>query len=495
MYRTASTPPLITSASTPSANHGETRFPPPSRRLRFLPWLLTPRDASSGHRTARCVFSSRFNRRSSTATEITVRDSRWVISSDDGTAAWLLTPPIPDDSSGGVFVDDDPLAGSAKVIPDLPVPPFQDEKKEPWVKRASGFVYSDGTIFIHGFARVHGYASTPSYAAILLPGTAAPTFLQTTSYLHLNSDRDGYRWCFAYHKGKIVRCHHQYWRIKSPLDYNVPNGGRVMKDEPGKMVQSSYFFESRGELLWAMVQVKTDSSYSKSRSYYGYLEDLAIAWSVSVYALEDAEGGGEPQWVKMDGKSFADRILFLGRPNSFAMDAVALGMSGDGCAYFVDRRQVDGGEWSNPRNKRCRVFRYSFREDKSELVEKLPARWQDEACMWLTPQPTIASNEEIRRKLWPEKEPQHHLGAPFRIYVGNLPRKVDSYQVRQFFREHGKVTEARVMCNKKTRHSRGFGFVTMAATVDDEPAHVLAKLQGLSLDGRPLRVKFADQEE
>ncbi|GJN28171.1 hypothetical protein PR202_gb16264 [Eleusine coracana subsp. coracana] len=211
-------------------------LPPPSCRPGFLPWLLTPRD-DSGHRTARCVFSS----------------------------------------SGGVFVDDDPLAGSAEVIPDLPVPPFQDEKKEPWVKRASGLVYSDGTIFIHGFARVHGYASTPCYAAILLPGTAAPTFLQTTSYLHLNSDRDGYRWCFAYHKGKIVRCHHQNWRIKSSLDYNVPNGSRVMKDEPGKRVQSSYLFESRGELLWAMVQVKTDSSYSKSRSYYGYLEDLAIA--------------------------------------------------------------------------------------------------------------------------------------------------------------------------------------------------------------------------
>ncbi|GJN28172.1 hypothetical protein PR202_gb16265 [Eleusine coracana subsp. coracana] len=197
----------------------------------------------------------------------------------------------------------------------------------------------------------------------------------------------------------------------------------------------------------------------------------------------------------MDHKSFADRVLFLGRPNSFAMDAVVLGISGDGCAYFVDRRQVDGGEWSEPRNKRCRVFRYSFHEDKSELVEKLPAQWHDEACMWLTPQPTIASNEEIRRKLWPEKEPQHHLGVPFRIYVGNLPRKVESYQLRQFFSDHGKVTEARIMCNKKTRHSRGFGFVTMAATVDDEPAQVLAKLQGLTLHGRPLRVKFADQEE
>jgi RNA recognition motif-containing protein len=118
-----------------------------------------------------------------------------------------------------------------------------------------------------------------------------------------------------------------------------------------------------------------------------------------------------------------------------------------------------------------------------------------------------------------------------RIYDGNLSQKVDSFQLRQFFSKHGKVGDARVMCCTyiKTKRSRGFGFVTIATTVDDESAHAITKLNGqvdLSvhsfesltihsecmnddpahvltvqlgfvlqiLDGRPLRVKFADQK-
>jgi hypothetical protein len=44
---------------------------------------------------------------------------------------------------------------------------------------------------------------------------------------------------------------------------------------------------------------------------------------VLVYALaEKEEGGKEVEWVKRDGWSFADRVMFLGRPaGSFAMDA------------------------------------------------------------------------------------------------------------------------------------------------------------------------------
>lgn len=89
--------------------------------------------------------------------------------------------------------------------------------------------------------------------------------------------------------------------------------------------------------------------------------------------------------------------------------------------------------------------------------------------------------QEIREKL---EQPLHRKAAEpqfgpfFRIYVGNLPRKVDSCQLRQFFSKHGKVADARIMCHIKTRSSRGFGFVTMATTIDDGPAHAIAKLDG-----------------
>lgn len=65
--------------------------------------------------------------------------------------------------------------------------------------------------------------------------------------------------------------------------------------------------------------------------------------------------------------------------------------------------------------------------------------------------------QEIRERL----EPSHTkaaggprlFGPYFRIYVGNLPRNVDSYRLGQFFSKYGKVAEARVMCHIKTKRS------------------------------------------
>ena len=88
--------------------------------------------------------------------------------------------------------------------------------------------------------------------------------------------------------------------------------------------------------------------------------------------------------------------------------------------------------------------------------------------------------QEIRERLEPShtKAAEPEFGPYFRIYVGNLPRKVDSCQLRQFFSKHGKVADARIMCHTKTKHSRGFGFVTMATAADDEPSHAVSKLDG-----------------
>jgi len=67
--------------------------------------------------------------------------------------------------------------------------------------------------------------------------------------------------------------------------------------------------------------------------------------SVSVHVLQQAEGG-ETQWVKRDGRSLADRVMFLGRPSSFAVDAARFGVSSGGCAYFVMKSELYGGVWS-----------------------------------------------------------------------------------------------------------------------------------------------------
>jgi hypothetical protein len=103
-----------------------------------------------------------------------------------------------------------------------------------------------------------------------------------------------------------------------------------------------------------------------------------------VYALEE-----KTRWVKRKGPSLNDRVLFLGSPNSFAMDASMLGGNG-GSVYFAYCN-------SNP-HMQCGVFRYNlgtkyryYDDEKAQFVERLPQGWGDVNCTWLIPQPRISS--------------------------------------------------------------------------------------------------------
>ena len=65
----------------------------------------------------------------------------------------------------------------------------------------------------------------------------------------------------------------------------------------------------------------------------------------------------------------------------------------------------------------------------------------------------------------------------FTVIVNNLPRRVNNSQLRRFFGQHGKVSQAKVRCKKKTNISKGFGHVTIEMV--EEHANALATLDGL----------------
>ncbi|RLN36149.1 hypothetical protein C2845_PM03G27220 [Panicum miliaceum] len=89
------------------------------------------------------------------------------------------------------------------------------------------------------------------------------------------------------------------------------------------------------------------------------------------------------------------------------------------------------------------------------------------------------------------ERPPRQFGGSFRIYVGNLPWQVDDSRLVQLFSEHGKVVDARVVYDRESGRSRGFGFVTMAT--QEELDDAIAALDGQSLDGRALRVNVAEE--
>ena len=75
------------------------------------------------------------------------------------------------------------------------------------------------------------------------------------------------------------------------------------------------------------------------------------------------------------------------------------------------------------------------------------------------------------------------------IYVGNLPRDLTDEDLQQAFEAFGQVTSARVIMNKFTGESRGFGFVEMS--VEAEARAAIDGLGGKELKGRPLTVNEA----
>lgn len=79
------------------------------------------------------------------------------------------------------------------------------------------------------------------------------------------------------------------------------------------------------------------------------------------------------------------------------------------------------------------------------------------------------------------------------IYVSNLSFNVQDEDLREFFAEYGEVSSAKVIMDKFTNRSKGFGFVEMS---DDEAAQkAIAELDGGMVEGRAIKVMVAKPRE
>ncbi|ANE53056.1 RNA recognition motif domain-containing protein [Flavisolibacter tropicus] len=79
------------------------------------------------------------------------------------------------------------------------------------------------------------------------------------------------------------------------------------------------------------------------------------------------------------------------------------------------------------------------------------------------------------------------------IYVSNLSFNIQDEDLRDFFAEFGEVTSSKVVMDKMTNRSRGFGFVEMA---DEEASRkAIAELDGATVEGRTIKVMEAKPKE
>lgn len=79
------------------------------------------------------------------------------------------------------------------------------------------------------------------------------------------------------------------------------------------------------------------------------------------------------------------------------------------------------------------------------------------------------------------------------IYVGNLSYGLSDNDLQQLFAEHGSVASAKIIQDRETGRSKGFGFVEMPDDGDAQKA--IEALNGQSVDGRNLTVNEARPRE
>ena len=79
------------------------------------------------------------------------------------------------------------------------------------------------------------------------------------------------------------------------------------------------------------------------------------------------------------------------------------------------------------------------------------------------------------------------------IYVGNLSYGVSDDQLREVFEAYGTVSSAKVISDKYSGRSKGFGFVEMDD--DNEAKSAIEDLDGVEIDGRAVKVNEARPRE
>ncbi len=80
-----------------------------------------------------------------------------------------------------------------------------------------------------------------------------------------------------------------------------------------------------------------------------------------------------------------------------------------------------------------------------------------------------------------------------KLYVGGLPYATTENELEDLFAEHGTVESVRVITDRMTGRSKGFGFVEMGSQAEAEAA--IEKLNNFELEGRTLVVNEAKPRE
>ncbi len=78
------------------------------------------------------------------------------------------------------------------------------------------------------------------------------------------------------------------------------------------------------------------------------------------------------------------------------------------------------------------------------------------------------------------------------LFVGNLPNSVTEDELKSEFYEYGDIESLKIITDKETGRSRGYGFLEMA---DDDARRAINKLNNSDMDGRKISVRIAQDKK
>jgi len=109
-------------------------------------------------------------------------------------------------------------------------------------------------------------------------------------------------------------------------------------------------------------------------------------------------------------------------------------------------------------------------------------------AVWVIAGPIARNGTRSRHNAGADKE-RETLGMSKKLFVGSLSWSTTDETLREAFARFGEVTEAKVITDRDTGRSRGFGFVTFNES--EEANAAISALNGTELDGRAIKVNEA----
>lgn len=79
------------------------------------------------------------------------------------------------------------------------------------------------------------------------------------------------------------------------------------------------------------------------------------------------------------------------------------------------------------------------------------------------------------------------------IFVGSLPYSLEEAELREFFEEYGEVSSVKIIIDKMSGRSKGFGFIEMPN--DEQAKKAIDELNGAEVNGRPIVVNKSEEKK